>query len=261
MHFLVLFYGTDHISSCLGEVRRCFGRHIEAQGSNLILIQNQDTDSAGFVPGNNRDHEFSGWQVGWERLQSRGVDDGDALVVVNDSFHRNYDASIWRDHYERLFGVGVVGWRGQLPEGVVFEDVPNLSYFRTNCFVVSAGALRRAGGFLPPERVDRPLTDPHLSPSYRDFLVSWLTGTNHGSVNLKHFWYRAEPLTPQSEDRLQAKARAIYHEHHLAHRLWSAGVAPAWIQDQPEFRHRWSRYQFWKRVLPLKKPGGARWQG
>jgi len=260
---LILFYGRDHVASCLREVRRSFGRLIEPDNANVILVQNLvGAVTPGFLAGDNTDQEFSGWQTGWEALNQRGLDDLDTLLVVNDSFHRNYDASIWRDHYERLAGVDrVVGWRGQLPENVRFHGVPRLSYVRTNFFLVNVGALRRAGGFLPAERIERPLSDPRLDVEYRDYLGSWLTGVNLGATALGHFWYKAEALTPESEARLQAKARAIYHEHHLAFRLWTAGVSPIWVQDQPTFQRRWDHYRRWKRFLPVRKPGGSLWQG
>lgn len=187
--------------------------------------------------GDNSLKEFSGWQAGLDRLCARDAHDvwadGDAVILVNDTFHRNYDVSYLERFglvpaLEWALGGALVGHVDLYPREIELFGLPMRHWLRTSFILARWDTLRRLLPLrppLPPEALFAASStdggealfapDAPLSPLYVSYLESFLLG-RAGEYGCR--WHTTIPRDPAGLAALRLKAYTILCEHWLAAR-------------------------------------------
>ena len=215
----------ERLSKGLGSCRRILVANHPALAESL--------QPAGWlvIRGSNALGEFSAWQEGLDATAAIDADDA-AVLFVNDTVvsHR------WFSAFRRWALVREI-WCSDRPSVVGFIDHPDDAtsdlhigglrlpgWISSYCFLLTPGALRRLDHRLwDPDAVgacvaggvhEATFFSDQVSPDLQRHLRWWLF---HGG------WYRSEPLTAASAERLAFKARCVCAELLLSARCWALG--------------------------------------
>lgn len=185
--------------------------------------------------GDNAFQEFSGWTLGLGLAGAEAWDAADPVILVNDTFHRNYDVA----YLERFSLEPVRRWVDQgalighvdlYPREITLFGLPMRHWLRSSFVLAAWGVLERLLPLLPPAPLDalfgggpggfiRP--DAPLCATYRGYLESFLLGSA-GEYQCR--WHTSVPPDAAGLARLRSKAYCILCEHWLSARARGLGI-------------------------------------
>lgn len=243
-HAIFLRYGAEHHADAARALRdKVLDRAFPDLSWEVTVVDNAlPPGQHGLTPegwalfgGDNAFQEFSGWTRGLEIAHAEAWDAADPVILVNDTFHRNYDVS-----YLERFGLepvrsfvdqgALIGHVDLYPRAVALFGLAMRHWLRSSFVLAAWGVLRRLLPLLPPappealfaggpEGFIRP--DAPLCATYRGYLESFLLGSA-GEYQCR--WHTNVPLDPAGLARLKAKAYCILCEHWLSARARSLGI-------------------------------------
>ncbi len=243
LHLWVLFVqydrgiagGADQVfaqlQGYLAPVKGCRTRYlrIDNRHEGLPLSQSGQTMTVG---GDNRFHEFSGWQRGVGTINRLALP-CDLVLLVNDmfltpgpSFLQDY---AHRDLFTRcLAEPAIIGRIDSTGQHYTAYGHDLSSWVCTNCLLAPKAAIDAVGtlvavganinDFLAEEFPRAPLfkADAPMNEAYQEWLVEWLSRRWHS-----HF-----PIEAASWQRFRIKVRNILNEALLTARFSEAGFPP-----------------------------------
>lgn len=243
-HAIFLRYGAEHHAAAAAALRgKVLDRAFPGLAWEVTVLDNAlPPGPCGRTPegwelhgGDNAFQEFSGWSRGLELKRAHDWDPADPVILVNDTFHRNYDVS-----YLERFGLEPVGrWLEQgalighvdlYPREITLFGLAMRHWLRSSFVLAAWGVLRRLTPLLPPEPpqalfVDGPQgfirPEAPLCAVYRGYLESFLLG---GAGEYQCRWHTSVPRDPAGLARLKAKAYCIVCEHWLSARARRLGI-------------------------------------
>lgn len=206
--------------------------------------------------GDNRYHEFSGWEVGLELLERSCMPaDNDVILIANDSFFRNYDPALQRNFKRRhmqlaAYNPCAIGVVDSFPEPMHLDGVDQTSWVRSNCFIINYGLLKKIRPMylnIPPSMMftseDLRFFKPecNLELKYQAYLRVWLFGEETDLLAYNDHWYKSQPLNETNYALFVNKAYSIICEHALSRRIiehfgWLIDIGPI-----KENQSLWSR--------------------
>jgi len=241
---VLLRYGGEHHATAADALRRkVLERAFPGRDWDVLVVDNalepsfsgRTAEGWELIGGDNSLLEFSGWEKGL----ARGADawDGqDPVLLVNDTFHRNYDVS-----YLERFGLepvaawarepALIGHVDLYPREIRLFGLPLRFWVRSSFVLASWATLRTLLPLAPPAAPEeifsaRPeaffAPGDQLSPLYREYLESFLLG---GEGEYRCRWHTRPDQSPEGLARLKRKAYAIICEHWLSARAGSLGLA------------------------------------
>jgi hypothetical protein len=240
---LLLRYGDAHHESAAAALTgKVLDRAFPGEARDVVVIDNAlPPGFAGATPegwplvgGDNSLLEFSGWERGLA-LRSAVWDAADPVILVNDTFHRNYDVA-----YLERFGLepaarwaaegALVGHVDLYPREIALFGLAMRFWLRTSFLLARWGTLSRLLPFAPPARPEELfVADAHgffapgdaLGPRYREYLQAFLLG---GASEYGCRWHTKIAADAEGLARLRRKAYAIVCEHWLAPRARQLGI-------------------------------------
>ena len=186
--------------------------------------------------GDNARKEFSGWSRGLasQAPESRWAA-ADPVILVNDTFHRNYDVS-----YLERFGIepvrdwvaegALVGHVDLYPREITLYGLPMQHWVRSSFLLCTWGVLARLLPLAPPGPPEELFSDRPgefirpggpLDAAYASYLESFLLG-RPGEYQCR--WHTCIPQDPEGLARLRLKAYTIVCEHWLSAKARSLGI-------------------------------------
>ncbi len=221
-----------------------------------VVVDNRDEgdgwhvgdDNSFYLQGNNRDREFSGWQLGIDFLHERNIK-CDVILFVNEAFE-----SIRPSYLEKrsvkwltlksMFLHAVIGYVDTVWEKGRINGRVSRIWVNTNCFFMPAALTYRLGdlvsidsdaiaNYLPekfPGYESVFVDDAPIDRVYRRRIIRWLTEE----------WHSRFELTDATWPLFRAKAIAILNEALLSIRIRDLG-APILPDSVPFFFLRKAR--------------------
>jgi hypothetical protein len=245
MKILTLFvqYGTEKYQGAEDALCQWYASHLPGTEWKRVIIDNalQITPAEGntalrkVIAGDNSNWEFSGWTHAIKLLRSE-LCNYDYIHLATSAFNELYTK-----HLE-LYSPQILEHLLNRPLAIGHIDCYNESVFLTNyCF---QSWIRSCWIFLPAQALlaldslvsinvndyqicsndfTTPfLSDAPLSKNYREYILSWLTGSGTGQ-GVK--WHSANTLTTENFEHFKKKVVAIFNEHLLSVRLQSLGFS------------------------------------
>jgi len=243
-HALFLRYGAAHHADAASALRdKVLGRAFPGQAWEVTVVDNalppgrhgRTPEGWELFGGDNAFQEFSGWTRGLELTRARDWDASAPVILVNDTFHRNYDVA-----YLERFGLepvrrwveegALVGHVDLYPREITLFGLAMRHWLRSSFVLAAWGVLKRLLPLLPPappealfaagpEDFIRP--EAPLCATYRGYLESFLLGSA-GEYQCR--WHTSIAPDPAGLARLRAKAYCILCEHWLSARARDLGI-------------------------------------
>lgn len=256
LRVVFLRYGNTHHARAMAALREnILAPVFDRVPTDVVVVDNAEPPEQvsctpeGFVliGGDNRQREFSGWEKGLDWLVCRDFSPEDAVLLCNDTFHRNFDLD-----YLHRFGQepvaqwldsgGLVGHVDLYPREITLFGLPMRFWLRTSFVLARWDTLSR---LLPlavdcgeareprdaPDAIFHPdpglffNPDGPLSPQYQSYLKSYLLGSP-GEYEAR--WHTRADI-PDGDAaalrRLREKAACIVREHLLSARARALGIA------------------------------------
>ncbi len=250
-----LRHGPDHHASAMACLReRVLDPVFNGAAIDAVVVDNAlppehvSCASEGFVliGGDNRQREFSGWEKGLAWLAHRDFAPGDAVILVNDTFHRNYDVG-YLERFGRepvpqwLEAGGLVGHVDLYPREITLFGLAMRFWLRSSFVLARWETLSRllplavdCGEALAPEAAPGAIFHPDpetffnpdgpLSPRYQEYLKSFLLGEG-GEYEARWHSREDDPAKDAAAwRRLREKAACIVREHLLSARAQALGI-------------------------------------
>lgn len=246
MNLIVLYleYGQSHRQKNWLILSRFFARVFPGAKISGFVIDNSGTDADGglgplaYLRGDNRQREFSGWQVGINALQLQGIPDDAVVCLVNDTFARHYGSNYlrWfdlREVKEALLRGEVVGYIDRFRKKIAVGEISLGRYIRTSLFLLRWKELKQILPLNPeilPEKFyaqggERLFAEKApMSENLKKYLECWLCFGPPVPGEFETRWHSAEKLSAETRAKLQHKATSILHEVLLSGRLQAAGI-------------------------------------
>jgi hypothetical protein len=207
------------------------------------------------IRGSNANAEFSGWDEGLAFAcdeMGRFLNKDSVFIFANDTFchHRAWDANLRCQYKRRLSSWAqsssctAFGFVDHSQRPFVIDNMSITSWISTFYFALRYDAICSLGGRLSP-RADVLLAllpasgvahdeffGVGMDPVLRSHLCSWLFGSG------KRSWYKAEPLTANSFNKMRIKASAILSEKILSARLRRSGIGFYAVNRLQSFKAR-----------------------
>jgi hypothetical protein len=245
LYTIFVQYTTEQTESALRHLNKLERILTPLGASERIMIDNylpNETsiilDSQVIYGGDNTYMEFSGWQIGLEKLVSKvKINDKDVILIANDSFHRNYKPDWIEGFNGKHFHLAskkkyLIGWTDQFIDPINIMGKERKGWIRSNCFIINYGLLRQILPFFIEQKPDSIFTKKNnsffkenspLPFTYREYLKVWLFGEKSSHINFYNQWYKSEPLNENNYDFFIRKAYSIICEHSFSFRAVDAG--------------------------------------
>lgn len=255
VHIVFLRYGPTHQAMAMAVLHeKILAPVFGGAPADMVVVDNAlppeqvSSTSEGFVliGGDNRQREFSGWEKGLAWLSQRDFAPGDAVILVNDTFHRNYDVGYLERFGQEpvpqwLAAGGLVGHVDLYPREITLFGLAMRFWLRSSFVLARWETLSRllplavdCGEALEPEGTPGAIFHPDrekffnpdgpLSPRYQKYLKSFLLG---GGGEYEARWHSREDGAGEDAAawrRLREKAACIVREHLLSARARALGI-------------------------------------
>jgi len=258
--FVHLEYGRASRESSLELLGR-FRRLLVARGHevSLLIVDNalrsgeERYDGHGFegvavVPGDNSNHEFTGWDAGMSAMLRR-ADAPDVWVFTNDTVathhgwsetrvRRFFDQADWLSQHGGPWMLGELincANPGSTPIGPMLQWISTYAFAMNDRLRWTLGTVSPAPALLdsifedsyePAHRVFR----PHLGPDFMAGAMDWLVAdSGEGTARARRFgWkntaYKVRTLDAETFPALRSKLRCVLSESFLSQRARQAGA-------------------------------------
>jgi hypothetical protein len=237
---IYLQFTRDHEKSGLAHLEPLIERLFPGQPSHYVLVDNSEQKNTeiklranmDLISGDNSCREFSGYDRGIRWLESCGLlGNSTTVVVVNDTFHRNYGSDYlsdltterWNDAKKKG---GILGYVDAFPSSVELQGLSFQKWIRSSLIVAGYPVLKPLLPFniaLSPAAVFRQdaspeffVTDAPLSENYRQFIRTWLFENPAADSEFKENWHSKKTLSNESAQYLREKAQCILCEHYFS---------------------------------------------
>lgn len=233
--------GVERYASAERDLDDLFSRQLSGGVRDVIVVDNllppgihERAEGRMLVGGDNSAWEFSAFDVGIATIGDR-LFDYDWIHVATSAFGELYTSYLERftmPVLDAAAGLGVCLCHIDCyNEAITVLGRPSQHWARTSFVMLPPAELRRLGSLVSvndrgrffsgnpqePFRQDAP-----LSPTYRAYIIDWLTGQDIGqSVT----WHSRLSLTEETLPSFEQKATAILNEHLLSIRLRAQGCA------------------------------------
>jgi len=261
---IFLVYANRDVGRNVSLLRSIIERMFGYCSASAVIVDNASsacnacrswTDGDLFVSGDNRLHEFSGWERGYSIANDEfKLKDDDLILFANDTFvrqaHLGYlDALDRKLIQNRDVAISSIGYCDDLPRKARLLDLVHRWWFRSNIFIHPKATVDR----LLPLRFpldgkelfsDDPRTlwnDSNLiSENWKAYISCWLFGAyDRRFPEYKLVWHKAEPLTAANRSAFQIKALCILSEHYMGARLanWRIPIIDFNLHERTVDRH------------------------
>lgn len=187
------------------------------------------------VSGDNRLHEFSGWERGYAiACDAFDLTDSDLVLFANDTFarqaHQGYlDALGPQLVRGRDLRHASIGFCDDFPQETRLLDLPHRWWFRSNIFIHPKATVDRLWPLRFPLDHSELFSDADgrfwsdtdlVSDNWKAYVSCWLFGTlDPRYPEYRLVWHRAAPLTAANKAAFQVKALCMLSEHYMGARL------------------------------------------
>jgi len=239
---LLVRHGTDRFPNAIEDVAALFARQLPEVEWDFVVIDNQLPEGhqkvvgphRTLIGGSNAMREFSAWESGLAFAGDR-IADYDFINLATEAFRTLYVAYLDRINLSLLrlvLGRGAaVGHIDYYNEPVLLFRRQSQAWLRTSFVFLPPAELRMLGSLVSvseaaelfsgdPEEPFR--EDAPLSPTYRGYLLGWLTGEGTGQGVE---WHSRFTLTHDTLPQFQGKVISILNEHMFSVRLRAQGCA------------------------------------
>ncbi len=253
---LLARHGSIKYGEALDELDAFYRRRLPSVHHDLLVIDNAASSGrvapqadSRVIAGSNRAWEFSAWDEGLEHL-GRRVWDYDLVHLVTSAFRTLYTRYIDRFDealLENLVGrAAAIGHIDYYNEPIAIFGNRSQAWIRTSFFFIPPAELTTLGALVCVDEPDEIFSgDPEspfrenapISPTYRRYILDWLTGPGTGQGVV---WHSRFQLTPETLPHFQAKVLAMLNEQMLAVRLRRQGCAlvdATWLATQAARRN------------------------
>ena len=270
MRIVTIFvrFGTKDYPGAEEELNGIFSRRLGGVDRYTVVVDNalprdfvEETGHRVVLGGDNRMHEFSGFDRGISFLGSR-IWDFDLVNLATSAFKMLYtayldrfDMNLLREIEGRPVCLGHVDCYNE-PVDILTHQSQH--WVRTSFVVLPPAEVKALGSLVSvSDRASfftgdatRPFRDDApLSQVYRRYIQEWLNG---GDIGQGVSWHSSFALTAETLPAFEKKTLAILNEHLLAIRLraqgcrlvdvtWLAGVHGSRSGDQMEWSPNWKR--------------------
>jgi hypothetical protein len=261
---IYLVYDNRNIDRSVTLLRSVVARMFGDCTTSTIIVDNASGASSGFrnwtngdlvISGDNRLHEFSGWERGYEvACDEFDLADSDLVLFANDTFarqaHRGYLNTLNRKLIEnRDVCSSSIGFCDDFPRDAKLLGLTHRWWFRSNIFIHPKATVDRLLPLsFPVEARELFSDDPKefwrdsdlISENWKAYKSCWLFGTyDRRFPEYKQVWHKAEPLTVANRAFFQMKALCILSEHYMGARLanWRVPVIDFNLLERTSDRH------------------------
>ena len=242
---IYLVYANRNVDRSVGLLRSIVGRMFGNCSTPVIIVDNAShacsadrswTNGDLVISGDNRMHEFSGWERGYGiACDEFKLTNDDLILFANDTFdrqaHRGYlDALDRRLVENRNVRVSSIGYRDDLPRDARLLGLVHRWWFRSNIFIHPKATVDSLWPLCFPVTGKELFSDDHpgtiwngsdlISENWKAYVSCWLYGAcDPRFPEYKLVWHRAQPLTADNRKFFQMKALCILSEHYMGARL------------------------------------------
>jgi hypothetical protein len=261
---IYLVYDNRDIEGSLNLLRATTARLYGDCATSTVIVDNASVASSGLrawtngdlvVAGDNRLHEFSGWERGYEvACDAFDLTDRDLVLFANDTFdrlaHRGYLDTLDRKLVEnRDVCSSSVGFCDDFPGDARLLDLTYRWWFRSNIFIHPKATVDRLLPLsFPAREKDLFSSDPGefwndsdlISENWKAYVSCWLFGAyDRRFPEYQLVWHKAEPLTAANTAFFRVKAFCILSEHYMGARLanWRVPIIDFNLLEQTSDRH------------------------
>ncbi|WP_142503318.1 hypothetical protein [Klebsiella sp. 2680] len=197
--------------------------------SKLIVINNSSnkfSNNFDVVIGNNKNWEFSGWDVGLSTIED--INSSDIFIFCNDTFcHHNP----WNENIKRKFirtfsnvikennrhaFIGIAGTTDSVWKEFSIEDKTFSHWISSYLFLMTGSLLEKMGGsicidentldnYVKLDRLNHLRWNECISSDLQLHLTGWMYGNGNG-------WYNKDNISPEKKIR---KIKTILNEKYL----------------------------------------------
>jgi len=217
----------------------CGSKHI----SKICVVDNKGTlnldphDKTLFVKGSNKNHEFSGWQEGWLRInEAEDISSDDEIIFLNDTVfaHHKIPRFIWSNFIKFPVNDTALGFESKISGGLSINNFYTESWLSTFLFKLNCSSLNKID-----YQIDYGDTlEKYVAKSFgKNFL-------NLEDKNLERHildwlfcggWYASEKLTEKNFDSFRKKTICILNEKYFSCMLNNKNIKIANILSRGTF--------------------------
>jgi hypothetical protein len=246
---IYLIFGRVHLDSGLAVLKTIADRMFQDREALALVVDNAVTTDieplGGVFPGeitggDNRLHEFSGWDHGYGIARERyRLTDDDVILFANDTFHRHVGRSYLDELTPELLSrrddpIGAIGYVEDFPRPVHLLGIDYRWWMRSNIFFFSkpvADRLRPLAFPLAPEEIFSEdirtfwRDTDKISKNWRAYISSWVFGIEDPDYpEYRLHWHSARLPDVESWEYFKIKVRCILSEHYMAARVFQWNI-------------------------------------
>jgi len=261
---IYLVYDNRDIDRSVILLRSIVERMFGDCGTSTIIVDNASSESGSFckrtngeyiISGDNRLHEFSGWERGYEvACDEFNLTDRDLVLFANDTFDRQAHLGYLDTLDRKLIAnrdvrFSSIGYCDDLPRDAKLLDLTHRWWFRSNIFIHPKATVDRLLPFGFPVGAKELFSDDPkdfwresdlISENWKAYICCWLFGAyDRRFPEYKLVWHKAEPLTAANRASFQMKALCILSEHYMGARLanWRVPIIDFNLLERTSDRH------------------------